>query len=75
MQSSRTIYMGTIVGRYMLTGILMYETRQQGSQFYAETESELMEIATALKHEKVAECGQAAQTIYPADSWSMRIIG
>ncbi len=65
---------GQIVGRYMLTGVLTYDGRQQGSTIYAETDQQLMEMARAMKAEMLERCGQMAHEIYPADDWRLRII-
>lgn len=64
---------GTIIGGDHLTGKLYYEGRPQSGNLYGRNDDELRNEATKAKQGWRDQCGDAFNTIYPNDSWELRI--
>jgi hypothetical protein len=65
---------GTVIGRYLLTGVLRYACRDQGPRFRAETDDELRTLAAERLAALRRDYGPAFADIYPdPDGWRLKI--
>lgn len=64
---------GEIVGGLYVVGALFYDGKKQSKYFYASTEESLKSQSEEFVSGKKSEFGELFKSIWPRDSWELRI--
>ncbi len=65
---------GVIIGGSYIQAVLMYEDREQCQPLYVKNDLEAKEAASSLLLKIINDSGKAFNSIYPNDSWWVKII-